>query len=163
MNHANSYRLGLVAAGALVLGVCAAAPATQAKQIPVSFSGVQAGHAQGGEVLWGGQLVKVNYRDNHTCMLIQAHPLGAGAVPNMKAGSPGYFIACESGKSDPYQVYTGRRLTIKGSLMGTSQQSFNGQPYTYPVVAINQVHLWGRNNKYWAPQCRPAWQSSGMC
>jgi len=164
MKHVKTCQLGLVVVGTLFLGVCAAAPAAQARQTPISWSNVLAGHAQGSTVLWGGQLVKVSYRNNNTCMLIQVHPLGRGAVPNMKAGSPGYFIACKPGKSDPYQVYAGRRLTIDGSVMGTSEQALNGQPYTYPVVAIDQVHLWGRSNKYsTTPQCHPAWQSSGMC
>lgn len=143
-------------AGALALGGCATLSAQ--RRAPVSIAAAAAGEAQGAHVLWAGQVAYVSNHAQRSCALIQARPAAAGARPDMGAPSPGYFIACRSGRYDPYQVYAGRRVTVGGTIAAGAMPAAPGSASGYAVVAVNDVHAWGASRAD-----APNWICGGRC
>jgi len=130
--------------GALALGGCATVPA------PVAGSGFAtltpqqavAQNGTGARVRWGGEIIKVEPKNDRTCFEVLARDLYADSRPIRHDSSEGRFIACSKGFYDP-AVYThGRDLTVVGSLAGTEQHQVGDYNYTYAHVDADGVYLW---------------------
>jgi outer membrane lipoprotein len=56
--------------------------------------------------------------------------------------SGGRFIARSSGFLDPAVYRTGLLVTLVGEVLGKKNMLLSGVVYTYPVLAIREIHLW---------------------
>jgi outer membrane lipoprotein len=141
----------------LVLAACAPAPiyktsanamvATpgQVAQTPERYSGT--------EVVWGGRIVHVSNFQDHSEIELLAYPLDSSQRPRANDSGNGRFIAVMSGYVEPLDYPPGALMTVDGKLNGTRAGKVGEADYLFPLVDVNQAHVWtpeemqkGRNN-----------------
>lgn len=134
----------------LLLAGCASSripPAIgEAPEKPVSLSQVQKAPDRFLErrVRWGGTILAVRNRQQTTEIELLSRPLDARGQPRGKAPSTGRFLALLSGFADPAEYPEKRLLTITGRLKRLETRPIGEYPYPYPVVTVEQSHLWPR-------------------
>lgn len=96
----------------------------------------------GKTVILGGYVVEVqNEHDISRIMAVQA-PLGMGDEPKSKDLSRGRLILEYKGFLDP-EVYTkDRKITVAGTLIGSSAIEKHQVQFPYVRVAMTEIHLW---------------------
>ncbi len=130
------------------LASCASVPTPLQGQFPASSPRDAAATAQGQQVRWGGEIIKVEPQADATCFEILARELDASARPTDRDSSQGRFIACRKGFYDPEDFERGRDLTIVGRLSGTEQGKVGQFDYTYPRVEASTIYLWPERPLY---------------
>jgi len=96
----------------------------------------------GQTVIMGGYIVDVENRRDRTIITAVQAPLGVGQEPKSKDRSQGRLILIYPSFLDP-QVYTeGRKITVAGKLLGSSQTEKEGKPFPYLRVEVSEIHLW---------------------
>jgi outer membrane lipoprotein len=125
---------------AAAVASCATVPATLQGQFAASTP--RDAHADGQAVRWGGEIIKVEPKEDSTCFEVLARELDASARPTRREGSQGRFIACRSGFYDPEEYDRGREVTVVGQLSGTEHGKVGQFDYTYPHVVASEVYLW---------------------
>jgi len=136
--------------GALVLGGCATVPAPIAGTdfSPVTPQQAVAQNGGSARVRWGGEIIKVETKNDATCFEVLARDLYPDARPTRHDNNDGRFIACGKGFYDP-AVYThGRDLTVVGNVRGTEQHQVGDYNYTYAHVDADAVYLWPKRQQY---------------
>jgi outer membrane lipoprotein len=104
--------------------------------------------ADGQAVRWGGEIIKVEPKQDTTCFEILARELNANARPSSQDPSDGRFIACRSGFYDPEEFERGRDITVVGRVTGTEQGKVGQFDYTYPHVDADAIFLWPIRSLY---------------
>jgi outer membrane lipoprotein len=152
--------------GALALGGCATVPApiagTDFATVTPQQAVAQNAHAR---VRWGGEIIKVEPKNDSTCFEVLARDLYSDARPSRHDGSDGRFIACSKGFYDPAVYTRGRDLTVVGTVNGTEQHQVGDYNYTYAHVDADAAYLWPKHPHYAAgyydpwydPFFGPAW------
>ncbi len=111
---------------------------------PVTLGQVR-GHPDphiGKQVRWGGTILKVENKTDHTDVLVLGRTLSRNGEPPEEGAVEGRFIARFSGFVDPAQLPEGRKLTVRGSVLGVEIHKVGDYPYRYPVVEVTAWHLW---------------------
>lgn len=125
------------------LGGCATVPAPLQGSYATSSPRDTVGSGQA--VRWGGEIIRVDPKNDATCFEVLAHDLDDQARPRRHdEASRGRFIACASGFYDPEEYDRGRDVTFVGALDGTELGKVGEFDYTYPRVKASQVYLWPR-------------------
>lgn len=148
--HPSRTLLRLALACALPVAVAACAPAplyktgtafanatpVQVASSPGNFSGMQ--------TVWGGTVIGVDNRQDHTELRILGYPLDASQRPRLKQPASGRFIAIVPGFLDPMTFPDGIPVTVMGKLDGAQAAAVGGASYTYPVIRVapNDLHRW---------------------
>lgn len=141
-------RLGLTLALPAVVAACAPAPLyktgsafanatpAQVASSPANFAGMQ--------TVWGGTVIGVDNRQDHTELRILGYPLDSSQRPRLKQPASGRFIAIVPGFLDPMTFPDGIPVTVMGQLGGTVTAAVGGASYAYPVIRItpNDLHRW---------------------
>ena len=96
----------------------------------------------GSIVIWGGEIVKTNNLKDSTEILVLDTPLDYEGVPEDAAFSRGRFIARSARFLDPALYKAGSKITIAGEIIGKETRPLGKTAYTYPVIAVKQLHLW---------------------
>jgi len=144
-------------AALLALAACAPAPiykpaadAVTAAPFQVAQSPEQFAHRQ---VIWGGRIVAVNNLADHSEVEMLAYPLDSSQRPKANDSGNGRFIAVMPGYVEPLDYPAGALMTISGSLSGSRAGQVGQANYTFPLVQVNQSHVWtademqkGKNN-----------------
>lgn len=114
---------------------------------PISIADVQRAPDDfiGVSVRWGGTVVAVDNRKDHTEIVVVARPLDSDGEPRASADPIGRFIAEVAGFVDPEQLPTDRRLTVAGPITSLRVQEVGEYPYRYPVVAATSRWLWSED------------------
>jgi outer membrane lipoprotein len=102
---------------------------------------------KGETVIWGGTIIRtVNDKEGSELFILEM-PLGARDKPKTDENPRGRFIARSKAYLDPLIYRKGRRVTVAGKIGGEKEVvSGKGKhPYVYPVVAIEDIHLWKRS------------------
>jgi outer membrane lipoprotein len=148
--------------GALALGGCATVPTPIAGTdfAPLTPQQATAQNAAHARVRWGGEIIKVEPKNDSTCFEVLARELYSDARPNRHDGSDGRFIACVKGFFDPAIYTRGRDLTVVGSVNGTEQHQVGDYNYTYAHVDADGVYLWPKRHDYVAGYYDP-WYYGG--
>ncbi len=94
------------------------------------------------EVRWGGEIIEVWNRSDHTDVLVLGRELKRGGEPREEGEVDGRFIARFGGFMDPARFPKGRMLTVSGPLIGVETHPVGDYPYRYPVVQVTAWHLW---------------------
>lgn len=115
------------------------------------------GAAQGTVVIWGGRIIKTVNRTNGADIYVLKLPLDRGGEPVARANSPGRFIAHGQGFWDPEIYRRDRLVTVAGTVTGVETQALQNTEYTYPTVAIKQLHLWPTRPRNYYYYNYPAW------
>lgn len=97
---------------------------------------------QGDQVRWGGTITAVEHRgENDTVLIIASNALNSEGKPVADAGNQGQFMAKVNRFLNP-AVYTDRSVTVTGTIAGSESRDIGNDPDTYPLVAVNDYHLW---------------------
>ncbi|NCT66384.1 MAG: Slp/YeaY family lipoprotein [Rhodanobacteraceae bacterium] len=153
--------LALLAAS---LASCATVPTPLQGQFSAATPRAAAGGSAGGELVrWGGDIIKVEPKNDSTCFEVLARDLDASARPLRRDPSGGRFIACRSGFYDPVEFEAGRQITVVGRVDGTEHGKVGQFDYTYPRVAADTIYLWPKRPLYvrtpyydpWMYDCGP--------
>ncbi|NUO72788.1 MAG: Slp family lipoprotein [Frateuria sp.] len=141
----------------LALAACAPAPIYKATSNAVSAQPFQV--AQSPEqfasrsVIWGGRIVGVNNLSDHSEVEILAYPLDSSQRPRANDSGSGRFIAVMPGYVEPLDYPAGGLITVNGSLGGSRAGKVGQADYVFPLVQVNQSHVWtademnkGKNN-----------------
>lgn len=125
------------------LGACATVPQPlQGQYTALTPREAVNGSADGQNVRWGGEIIKVEPKATMTCFEVLARRLDTAARPMQRDASDGRFIACRSGFYDPEEFERGREITVVGRLTGTDRGKVGEYEYTYPHVAADTIYLW---------------------
>lgn len=147
----------VLSATLLLLAACAPAPIykntagvviatpSQVAQAPENFSNSR--------VIWGGRIVQVSNFSDHSEVELLAYPLDSSQRPQANDSGNGRFIAIMQGYVEPIDYPAGALMTVSGSVKGTRAGKVGEANYVFPVVNVDQSHVWtademrkGRNN-----------------
>ncbi len=145
--------MGLMGLSLLVLSGCVTYPIAknlqqQAKPLTLSQVMENPGACQGTVVIWGGRIIKTVNDVNNSAIYVLKLPLGSDGKPRVQADTSGRFIASSKGFLDPEVYKRGWLVTVAGAIAGLETQPVQKTKYTYPVVAIKQIHVWPAERKY---------------
>jgi len=141
MRH--SLTIALLAAG---LASCATVPAPLQGQYAATTP--RDARADGQQIRWGGEIIKVEPMQDTTCFEILARDLDASARPTGRDASQGRFMACHAGFYDPEEFDRGREITVVGQVSGTDHGKVGQFDYAYPHVNASAVYLWPKRPLY---------------
>jgi outer membrane lipoprotein len=138
--------------GLLVLGAvaCATPPLTAPGPGPwVTPRDAVAGGLPPTEQLWGGVIVGLDNRADHTLLEVVSYPLRASQEPLIGRMTDGRFRLEVRGFLDPLDYRTGRRVTARGLVQRTEAGRIGEVEYVFPVMVASDLYLWpevpGRN------------------
>lgn len=142
MTHRLSL-IGLAVAGILLAG-CATHPTPlQGDYLPVSPQQAATGEHTGATVRWGGRVVEVEPRADHTCFTVLSTRLDAQGRPHADVeADSGRFLACRAGFYDPAVFAQDREVTFTGRIGGYDQQRIGEYDYRLPRLDAEVVYLW---------------------
>ncbi|WP_065089588.1 Slp family lipoprotein [Acidihalobacter prosperus] len=148
MNAGNRFLLGLAMTGVLALAGCATTPpfapalAQQAQTAPAPQAVARNARAPATPMAWGGTIVKVDNEAHDTLITVLAYPLDDALRPKLRDSTIGRFIVRARGFVEPLIYAPGRELSVIGPVTGFRQGEIGQQPYQYPVVSEQAMHLW---------------------
>ena len=141
-------QLRLALALPAVVAACAPAPlyktgASFANATPAQVASSPANFA-GMQTVWGGTVIGVDNRQDHTEVRILGYPLDSSQRPRLKQPAAGRFIAVVPGFLDPMTFPDGMPVTVMGQLDGSRTAAVGGASYAYPVIRVtpNDLHRW---------------------
>lgn len=140
----------LLATLALALGACAAAP-LELRGIDRVFTADRAAAdpagAVGQRVAWGGLIVSISTLENETQLEVLAYPLDGSGRP-LPEGPPSVrFLAVKGGFLETAVYAPGRFVTVAGLVAAPRPGRIGERDVTYPVVFVEQLHLWPRGGE----------------
>ena len=97
---------------------------------------------RGAVVIWGGRIINVVNETNGSSIYICSLPLGSNGKPLPHEQSPGRFIATSTNFIDPEMFPQHGLITVAGPLDGVWTEQLGNVPYPYPVVDIQETHIW---------------------
>lgn len=140
----------------LLVAGCATKPRFDTANTALSVTPRQAvtemARLEGTRVLWGGAIVAAVNREDTTQLEILAYPLNDRQRPEPKAKAQRRFLAVKAGYLETADYAQGRWVTLTGPLTGTRDGRVGDAPYTYPVVAIEDIHLWPETKRGTEPR-----------
>ncbi len=95
----------------------------------------------GAFILWGGTIQGNQPIPGGTELMVEEAPLSPRERPDLQI-TQGMFIAKISEYLNPDTFGQGRVVTLAGQLIGEEKRTVGVEEYTFPVVAIRQIHLW---------------------
>lgn len=140
--------LQLLFAIALPVAIAACAPAPIYRTGPSSVTATPGQVAtapqnfRGLAVVWGGTVVSVHNRPDHTDIEILAYPLDSSQRPRLKQAPLGRFIAMVPGFVEPLDFPAGAPVTLRGTLDGARGGMVGDANYTFPLVHSEAMHRW---------------------
>jgi outer membrane lipoprotein len=111
----------------------------------------------GSIVLWGGSIIETVTLSEGSEIFVLQTPLDYMEMPEAARHSQGRFIAKSSSFLDPEIYKNGRKITLAGEITGKETRTLDKSQYTYPVVAIKELHLWKKRRAYVYPYPYLGW------
>lgn len=109
-------------------------------------------------VIWGGQIINTVNTTNGGDIYVLKLSLDRQERPDRHPGSSGRFIAHRGGFIDPEIFKSGRLVTVAGAIAGTVTEPLQKTTYVYPIVGIEEIHLWERRlPSYYYPPTPWGW------
>ncbi|MEX1828911.1 Slp family lipoprotein [Luteibacter sp. CQ10] len=145
MRH--TIRLALPASlFALALAACAPAPIYKPTPNNVSVPPSQVSREPerygNADVIWGGRIVQVRNFSDHSEIEVLSYPLDGSQRPKADDTGAGRFIASMPGYVESLDYPSGGLITVAGRLNGSRAAAVGQAPYTFPLVSVNQSHVW---------------------
>jgi len=130
----------------LALSACAPAPIYKATAnnaaVPPSQVARESERYGKSDVIWGGRIVRVSNFADHSEIEILAYPLDGSQRPQANDTGNGRFIAAMPGYVESLDYPAGGLVTVAGRLNGTRASNVGQASYTFPLVSVNQSHVW---------------------
>lgn len=141
-------RTTLYLSAALLLSACAATPEFDTRGADLATTPQQAASASeaqtGSRHLWGGIIIASSNLKEATQLEILAYPLDNKQKPDGNKAPLGRFLAREAGYLETAIYAPGRAVTVLGTLREIQHGRIGEAEYSYPVLQIDQLHLWPR-------------------
>ena len=131
--------------GVLLVTACAVMPAeTEKKAVDLPFPDLiaQADRYEGKTVILGGYILEVENQKEQTRLVLLQAPLGFGQEPKSKDLSMGRIIVHYKGFLDPEVYEKNRKVTVAGTLLGSSATDQTQQKFPYVTLAATHIYLW---------------------
>jgi outer membrane lipoprotein len=106
---------------------------------------------KGKTVILGGYILKRHNQVEASIVEVLQTPLMYGDEPRRRDTSQGRFIVRHTGFLDPEVYRPGRRITVAGEVVGTTQQKVDDRPYTYLVLKSREIYLWRTQSRRYDP------------
>lgn len=145
-----NYRIIVLLLGSLIILGCQSKPVLPVPENNPPVMAVQNKPKayEGKQITWGGVIISSAVKENRTEVTILSKRMENNTRPVETDTSLGRFIARFKGFVDPAVLATGRELTITGVIKGTENRKVGEFDYSYPVVDVDQHHLWPVRIKY---------------
>jgi len=141
---------------ALVLSACATSPKFDTSGIDTNITPQIAVDKiktlQGAPVIWGGVIIASNNLKDSTQLEILIYPLDINHKPDTEQTPLGRFLAEQEGYLETADFTQGRLITVRGVLNDKRIGHIGETEYVYPVVKINQLHLWQKQSDFSEPR-----------
>lgn len=98
-------------------------------------------------MLWGGVIISSVNLNEATQFEILAYPLTAEQKPDTEQAPVGRFLALQEGYLETADYAQGRLITVLGTLHDKRSGRIGNSNYIYPVLNINQLHLWSKRRQ----------------
>ena len=98
-------------------------------------------------IRWGGMVVSVENKADHTLIEIVDRPLTRFGTPKVTNKSSGRFFAKSQQFIDPENIRKNQSITVSGTLVDYTTGMIGEHEYVYPVVQINEYKIWPKNNQ----------------
>lgn len=140
--------LTALAVAALALSGCASAPpfppalTQQAHTVPSPEALSQISRAPASPIAWGGTIIRIVNQAHDTQITVLAYPLNEAMRPQLERRPLGRFIIRQPGFIEPLIYAPGRVLSVIGRVIRFQRGQIGEQPYNYPVVSPQALHLW---------------------
>ncbi|UPG91698.1 Slp family lipoprotein [Luteibacter aegosomaticola] len=143
----STVRLAVPAAVlSLALAGCAPAPiykpTPNTAAVPPSQVAREPERYGSSDVIWGGRIVQVKNYADHSEIEVLAYPLDSSQRPKANDTGNGRFIAAMPGYVESLDFPAGGLVTFAGRLNGTRTGNVGQASYTFPLVSVNQSHVW---------------------
>jgi len=94
-------------------------------------------------ILVGGEVLEAKRLKDYTRLTILQLPLDTYQEPTRnRTRSEGRFLAIQKKFLDPATVPKGTRLTLIGTLSGSTTEPLDEMDYTYPTFTIQHLKVW---------------------
>lgn len=152
----NNHHIIILLLTIMVLSACATSPKFDARDIDINITPQRAVDEiktlHGVPVLWGGIIIASNNLKDSTQLEILAYPLDGNHRPDIERATLGRFLAEQEGYLETSDFTQGRLITLKGTLKDKRTGHIGETEYIYPVVKINQLHLWRKQSDFSEPR-----------
>lgn len=101
----------------------------------------------GRTVLLGGKIIKIDFKEGATWIEVLHLPLDWRQKPKETDESGGRFLALSDEFPNPAIFSSGRKITVIGLVIGKKSLLIGEKEYLYPVLKIQEVHLWPEKSK----------------
>ncbi|VVM04714.1 Slp family lipoprotein [Methylacidimicrobium tartarophylax] len=154
---------------ALLLAACSPFPKEVKKEVQnqPSFAAIQSKPSvyRHRPVMLGGTILYAKHRKHGTYLEVLEQELNAydRPIPSDKTG--GRFLVGTSSLLDLKVYSRGRDITIVGRVVGSQPGRIGERPYTYPLIAATDIHLWREHveDDHWKdPRVEWGWGYPGM-
>ena len=98
-------------------------------------------------IRWGGTIVAVENKVDHTLIEIVERPLTRFGTPKVSNKTGGRFFAKTPEFIDPETIESKQSITVSGTLVDYAQGMIGEHDYLYPVVEINEYKIWPNNQR----------------
>ena len=136
---------------ALALAGCASSPEFDLHDVVSDLPPTRAAQEptihENKRVVWGGVIVATTNLKDTTQLEVLAYPLDSDMWPRQSNPPLGRFLAVHPGYLEPVDFAAGRVVSMVGTLAGTREGVIGEMRYTYPLLNIDQLHLWPREGK----------------
>ena len=99
---------------------------------------------KGERVIVGGEILSTAPRPGETVIELLARRLDDDGSPERDDRSPGRLLLRSPDFLDPAVYAAGRRITVIGEVIGAEDRKVGDLPYRYPVVKVERIRLWAR-------------------
>lgn len=144
---------------ALFLGGCATDPfkTVAVSDVTIEQAAKSPGIHRGKLVRWGGTILGVKNRKEYSLVEVLGKPLASYSEPDDRKTSTGRFMVRVPGFVDPVEYREPNRLTVVGTLAGTTKGKVGSYTYTYALVEVQQRKLWKGGYQVAEPDYYPPW------
>lgn len=128
-----------------LLTACATSPKLETAGVDQTLTpkAVAEGNIEAGaRVMWGGVIIATTNLKEQTQIEILAYPLDDDQHPDTAKPPLGRFLATQGGYLESNVYSQGRLITLTGSLQEKVTGRIGAADYIYPLIKIEQLHLW---------------------
>jgi outer membrane lipoprotein len=125
---------------------------------PTVLANPEAYHGE--TVIWGGKVIETLNEPGVTFIRILQIPLDFTAMPEDEEMSQGRFLAEVKRYVDPEVYRKGRLVTLAGVIIGKRVEPLGEMEYVYPLVKVEEIHLWKQYPSAYGPYPSGIWFGS---
>lgn len=96
----------------------------------------------GNSVLFGGTIIRVGNDQDGSWIEILQRPLGFKMEPELNDQTGGRFLLLTHEILDEQIFSKGRKITVVGKVTGKESRLLDKITYDYPVLQVQEYHLW---------------------